>query len=204
MHVKGVLLVSGEVPKVLLLGDSIRLSYQPKVADLLTDRAQVVGPEENCRFSLYTSTRLPIWLEHLGTPKVVHWNNGLWDCGHCPGRGPVQFTIADYIRNLNSILDQLRQTGAHIIWATITPVPSDRPLANETWYWHANDIEAYNTAANAFMKEQDIPINDLYTLVKSNLQANLNEDQLHLSEAGQQCCGQAVATCIFRELETLP
>ena len=43
-----------DLPKVLLLGDSIRMSYQPLVAQLLEGRATVVGPADNCQYSLYT------------------------------------------------------------------------------------------------------------------------------------------------------
>ena len=42
------------VPKVLLLGDSIRMSYQPYVACLLDGKAEVIGPTDNCQYSLYT------------------------------------------------------------------------------------------------------------------------------------------------------
>jgi hypothetical protein len=34
--------------QVLLLGDSIRMGYLPFVRDALADRADVVGPENNC------------------------------------------------------------------------------------------------------------------------------------------------------------
>jgi len=40
--------------KVMLIGDSIRLGYQAKVAELLKDTALVGGPADNCRFSAYT------------------------------------------------------------------------------------------------------------------------------------------------------
>ena len=38
-----------DLPKVLLLGDSIRMSYQPLVGQLLVGRASVVGPADNCQ-----------------------------------------------------------------------------------------------------------------------------------------------------------
>ena len=44
-----------DLPRVLLLGDSIRMSYQPHVAELLAGRAVVVGPADNCQYSF----RLP-------------------------------------------------------------------------------------------------------------------------------------------------
>ena len=85
--------------KVLLLGDSIRQSYEPIVINQLSDRSQVVAPKENCRFSLYTLVSLAQWIEDLGKPKIVHWNNGLHDCGHCPGRRPIQMPLDVYIGN---------------------------------------------------------------------------------------------------------
>jgi len=57
---------------ILLLGDSIRLSYQPLVAAKLDGRAKVVGPSENCRFALYTLMRLDEWLQECGKPDVIH------------------------------------------------------------------------------------------------------------------------------------
>jgi len=36
--------------KVMLLGDSIRLSYKDDVAKRLAGKTEVMGPEENCRF----------------------------------------------------------------------------------------------------------------------------------------------------------
>ena len=37
--------------QVLLLGDSIRMLYQPVVGEKLSDIAEVSGPEENGRWS---------------------------------------------------------------------------------------------------------------------------------------------------------
>jgi len=58
-------------PKVLLLGDSIRLSYQPAVAKKLASVAEVVGPEENCQFASYTLSSLDRWIERLGKPDIT-------------------------------------------------------------------------------------------------------------------------------------
>ena len=46
-------------PRILLMGDSIRLSYQPLVAEQMQHRADVVGPDENGRWAGHTLTRLP-------------------------------------------------------------------------------------------------------------------------------------------------
>ena len=93
--------------KVMLLGDSIRMSYQPLVARLLAGRAEVLGPADNCQYSLYTLSSLARWANELGKPDIVHWNNGLHDAGHNPQRHPIQIPIDMYRANLAHILDAL-------------------------------------------------------------------------------------------------
>ena len=59
---------------VLLLGDSIRMLYQPKVKELLKGRANVYGPAENGRWSDYTLNSLRFWLPQLPDADIVHWS----------------------------------------------------------------------------------------------------------------------------------
>ena len=73
-------------PKILLLGDSIRMSYQPIVAKTFQEVADIVGPADNCQYSLYTLASLERWLKQLGDPDIVHWNNGIHDSGYNPAR----------------------------------------------------------------------------------------------------------------------
>lgn len=187
-------------PKVLLLGDSIRMSYQPLVRERLADVAEVVGPDENCAFTLFTLARLEKWLATLGSPDVVHWNNGLHDAGYNPARSPLQIPIEIYRMALEFILDRLEETGARIIWATTTPVHPERPMRDDQWSWTNRDIEAYNAAALELMQARGIDVNDLYGLVMREVAANLAEDQLHLSEVGKDRCAQAVAAAVRERL----
>ncbi len=187
-------------PRVLLLGDSIRISYQPLVAEMMKDRADVVGPDDNGRFALYTSMRLPAWLEECGPPDVVHWNNGIWDSGTKPDREPVQFSITDYLTNLRTILDMLRDQRSEVIWATITPIHPSKTDHDSGWTWTVADIDMYNTAALELMIEERVPVNDLHGLVSASLEENLAEDLLHLSELGQQRCATAVVSAVDRVL----
>lgn len=190
-----------KLPKVLLLGDSIRLSYQPFVAQLLAGKAEVVGPAENCQYSLYTLSSLDRWINQLGQPDLVHWNNGLHDAGHNPARSPVQFPVETFKENLGLILKRLKSLTPRIIWATITPAHPKRPFLDTAWAWRNEEIDRYNAVARELMDFHGVPINDLHKLVWANLSEFLSEDQLHLSGAGQKACAQAVAGCISRLLE---
>jgi len=185
-----------DLPKVLLLGDSIRISYQPHVARLLAGRATVVGPAENCQTSLYTLSSLNRWIDELGEPVVVHWNNGLHDAGTNPDRSPRQIPMAMYTDNLALILRRLRTITPDCVWATSTPVHPDYPCGDTHWSWRNEDIDRYNAAARAVMEEAEVPINDLHRRVWENRPQFLSEDRLHLSEAGQRKCATDVAACI--------
>ena len=185
-----------ELPRVLLLGDSIRMSYQPHVARLLNGRAEVVGPPDNCQYSLYTLSSLDRWIEALGKPDIVHWNNGIHDSGHNPARSPVQIPIDVYRANLAFILDRLTALTPNVIWATITPVHPDRPFCDTEWAWRNEEIDQYNKVARTLIESRGVFINDLHTLVWNNVSGFLSEDQLHLSESGQEACARAVVDCV--------
>ena len=185
-----------DIPSVLLLGDSIRMSYQPHVARLLDGTAKVVGPADNCQYSLYTLSSLNRWIGELGQPDIVHWNNGIHDSGHNPARSPVQIPIDMYRANLEFILDQLTALTPNIIWATITPVHPDRPFRDTEWSWRNEEIDQYNDVARELMESMGVRINDLHALVWSNVSGFLSEDQLHLSATGQEACARAVASAV--------
>ncbi len=191
-------------PRVLLLGDSIRMSYQATVAETMKE-ATVVGPAENCQFAAYTRERLPVWLEELGMldavqPDVVHWNNGLHDVGHNPARDPVKFPVDVYVDHLKAILGMLQDTGAKIVWATLTPVHPDRLISEETWAWHNDEIDEFNAAALEVMQSAGLPVNDLHALVGSDVDTYLSEDMLHLSAEGIDACAAAVVKAVRAEL----
>ena len=184
------------IPKVLLLGDSIRMSYQPFVAEKLAGKAEVVGPADNCQYSLYTLSSLDRWIGVLGQPDIVHWNNGIHDCGHNPNRSPVQIPVDMYSANLDLILQQLRGLTANVIWATITPVHPERPFRDTEWSWRNEEIDRYNDAARDLMVANDVPINDLHSLVGADVGQFLSDDQLHLSAVGQKVCAEAVVGAV--------
>jgi lysophospholipase L1-like esterase len=187
-------------PKVLLIGDSQRGIYKPVVAEILGDTADVVAPGENCAHTLITLAALPRWVTELGTPDVVHWNNGLHDVGHNPNRAPVQFPLEMYIGNLGHILRALQDLKVPIIWATTTPVHRDRPWDETTWSWRNEEIDRYNQAALELLAPQVTMVNDLYGVVAADPDQYIAEDKLHLSEAGAHQCAEAVASSVRQAL----
>lgn len=184
-------------PRVLLLGDSIRLSYTPTVTEALEGAAEVVGPEDNCAHTLYTLYRLEAWLAEFGKPDIVHWNNGIHDVISDPQRNPKRIPEEAYIINIGYILSLLLVTGAQVIWATTTPVHPTRCSPDSGGGMLTNEnIASYNEATRSLMKRYGVAVNDLNALVMSDPDEFLGEDHLHLSEAGERACGKAVADAI--------
>jgi len=180
--------------KVWLLGDSIRENYQELVTEKLAGRAEVVHPMQNCAFSAYTLCCLNSWLKELGTPDIVHWNNGIWDaCVRFMEDGP--FTPLDeYVRNLSRILRELKKTGATVIFATSTPCKDGHPDqdANRTAWYNHNAVE--------LMKREGVDIDDLFSVVYPNRPAYICEDGCHLSPEGKAACADAVVKSIEKYL----
>jgi lysophospholipase L1-like esterase len=189
-----------DLPKVLLLGDSIRMSYEPLVRKALEGVAEVVGPEDNCQFALYTLASLDRWLRALGQIDVIHWNNGIHDAGHNPARAPAQIPLVDYRANIEFIVKRLKATGARVIWASTTPVNPRRPWREDQWSWRNEEIDQYNAAARQIMEKYRVPVNDLNAVVKADMDGCLREDHLHLSELGTRRCAEAVVRAIRKEL----
>src|SRR5437763_10538543 len=67
-----------ELPKVVLVGDSIRLGYAPLVAKRLSGKARVVSVEANGGDSANVLAHLDEWVIRE-KPAVVHLNCGLHD-----------------------------------------------------------------------------------------------------------------------------
>ena len=180
--------------KVLLLGDSIRLSYQPLVKEKLEGIAEVVGPEDNGKFAKYTLWYLKIWMDQLGKPDIIHWNNGLWDVYYHNEDTGIFTPLEEYLTELKRILNELQKTGAKIIWATTTPVTSKHGFCRN------KDIDIYNEAALELMLSRNIEINNLNLLLRNSIELYICEDNIHLSAAGKEICTDAVTKAIKNNL----
>ena len=183
--------------KVTLLGDSIRLiGYGTLFPEILGEGFEVFQPQDNCRWAKYTLWGLSDWREAMSGTDIVHWNNGIWDCADLYGDGP--FTPVDqYVRDMCRVADVLLKRYPRVIFATSTPSNGDdRETANAR-------IREYNAAVVPALKAKGILINDLYSLVDADLDGNICEDKLHLSEKGIRLCAEQTARIIKETAKTL-
>lgn len=173
---------------VLLLGDSIRMGYEPYVRRALEGRATVSGPNENGRFALYTLNSLRFWTPHLPRPDVIHWNNGLWDLGDDYGVGRPFSLPEEYRDALCRIAEVLKKLfpEAKIIMATTTPTKNP----------DVSGLIRYNGILTSVAEENAFPVDDLFSVVYENVSDFICEDGIHLTEAGWEAASAAVVRSI--------
>ena len=108
-----------ELPKVLIMGDSISIGYTSYVVENLKGVAEVRRHKGNAGPTIRGVAKIDEW---LGKEQwdVIHFNWGLWDMYgweyHKEDRSPEA-----YGKRLESLVGRLKKTGAKLIWATTTP-----------------------------------------------------------------------------------
>lgn len=166
---------------LLLLGDSIRRGYDKSVKKTLEGYANVIFPEENCRFAAYL---LRNFHEYLNDAKlrgedidVIHWNAGLWDCLHLFGEEP-HTPVEVYSYYIDRICVRIKKLcpNAKVIFATSTSVISEKMSPDFKRY--NEEIEKYNEAALEVVKKYGFEVNDLYSL-STSLDHEAHSDAVH-------------------------
>ena len=179
-------------PRLLLLGDSIRMNYQNTVSELLKDEFDVVFPTENCRFAKYMLNELERYILAAGKPDIVHWNAGAWDSAVVNPEDGMFTPVEEYCRYLSRIGRELLKIRPKVIFATTTPVLPGS--VNQ----HLEYIQSRNEAAVPLMKKMGIVIDDLYSFVLPRRKELLKDDRIHLNPAGAEAVGRAVADSVRR------
>lgn len=174
------------LPRVLLIGDSIARAYYPEVEKNLAGKAYV----ERLSSSAFISD--PILLKQIEMIlsqykfDVIHFNNGMHGWQHSEKEYEQAFpkfleTIQEYAPN------------AKLIWANTTPlkVSPNLPPDNQT---QATDerIAARNVIAFKFALANGIPVDDLNTPLRGH--PEFHSDNVHFNDQGIAIQAAQVAT----------
>lgn len=195
------------LPRVLLIGDSISIGYTLATREALKGVANLHRVKGNAGHTGMGIERLSEWLApEKGQWDVIHFNWGLWDlCYRNPesknqGRrdkvnGQLTHTLEQYTGNLETIVGELKQTGAKLIFATTTPVPEGE-LGRKV-----GDDLRYNEAAIAVMKKHGVEINDLNAVMAGKMeQYGVKPGDVHFTPEGSQVLAAQVAKAIRQAL----
>lgn len=203
----GQIAVSAELPKVVLVGDSIRLSYATIVAKQLSGQADVISPKANGGDSRRVLQGLQEWAIRP-QPDVVCFNCGIHDTKKFTASGSFQVGPQDYEKNLRQIVERIRgSTQATVIFITTTPVLDAAAAAarrDRDYQLLHSSVQQYNGIALRVMRELDVPMIDLYDRFNSGdpaLDTLLGNDGLHLTAAGQQLAAEMISAGVRKELQ---
>src|SRR6267143_732403 len=101
-------------------------------------------------------------------------------------------------KNLEELGRRLKLTGATLVWATTTPVPSaDVAIL----YRKSSDAIAYNAVAQKIMEENGIAIDDLYAFALPRLGTIQKPANVHFTDAGSEELAKEVAASILVALK---
>lgn len=171
--------------QVLLLGDSLRMGYEPIVRRLLEGKAEVSGPEENGRWAGYTLNSFRFWIPNLPKPDIIHWNNGLWDLGDDYHLGRPFSLPEEYESALERMITVIGKLfpEAQIIMATTMPTANP----------DTSGIEEYNEILKKVAARHQIPVNDLFPVLQPHVAEWVGEDSIHLTPEGFEAVAKYVA-----------
>jgi acyl-CoA thioesterase-1 len=207
-----------DLPRILIVGDSICGGYSRGLIKLMDGKAEIVrlgavatyriqkeafwhsngiarsldfGSAKACIADLERFER------HLSETKydVIHFNFGLNDIFR--GRkGAWHNPVDQYAKDLTKIVTLLKANGAKVIWASTTPIPANAPHMPE------GDELLYNAAAEKVMKKNNIPINDLHSVVtKWDGYAKWKKgDNVHFNGAVYSKLAEQIAQAISAQL----
>ena len=187
-----------DLPKALLIGDSISIGYTPHVVVALKGKVEVIHHRGNAQ---HTGTGLKMLDRWVGKTQwdVIHFNWGLWDlCYRHPQsksqgrrdkkRGTLTTPLEQYEKNLDQLAARLKKTKAKLIWAHTSTVPKGEAGRK------VGDDDKYNEAAARVMKKHGIRINDLNSLTDEfPPELFVKPGDVHYKPEGSKKIGQAVA-----------
>lgn len=178
------------LPRVLLIGDSISIGYTLPVRKQLDGKANVHRALTNCGPTRNGVANIDKWLGD-GKWDVIHFNFGIHDLKHMPD-GKRQVEPADYEKNLRELVAKMKKTGAKLIFATTTPIPSGELNPPRTF----GDVGEYNQIALKVMKENGVIVNDLNAAITPHLAKMQRPKDVHYSQEGSELLGTKVAEAI--------
>jgi hypothetical protein len=164
------------LPRVLLIGDSITRDYYPQVEKLLAGKAYVGRLTSSAFISDPALAQQITMMLSQYKFDIIQFNNGMHGWPHSEKEYEEAFpeflaTIRDHAPN------------AKLIWANTTSLkispndpPGDQPQATD------ERIAARNDIATKFAKAGGIDVNDLFSLGKGH--PEYHTDNVHFNELG--------------------
>jgi len=180
------------LPRVLLIGDSIARDYYGEVEKRLAGKAFVA------RLATSRFVADPVLLKEielvLSQEKfdVVHFNNGMHGWQH---------SEEEYRKAFPKLIETIRAHArkAKLIWATTTPLRNGKDVTWDTKAEYSDErIAARNAIAVEIVTAQKIPTADLNATVRGR--PELHSDNVHLNSKGSLILATEVCAAVEKLL----
>ena len=192
------------LPHVLVIGDSISIGYTLPTRALLKGKVNLHRIRTNGGPTTKGVTEIEKW---LGKRKwdLIHFNWGLHDLKYMGKDGTnlvpkekggiVQVPLSEYEKNLEKLVIRMKKSAKQLVWRNTTPIPPGSKAR------YVGDSLKYNEVAAQLMKKQGVPILDLFTPSKKNMQDWMKEADVHYHAHGSQALAERVAEDILKRLK---
>ncbi|MEL7587466.1 MAG: SGNH/GDSL hydrolase family protein [Prolixibacteraceae bacterium] len=186
---------SSGLPRVLLIGNSITRQYFKEVEQQLKGKA-FVGRLSTSKSlgdpGLLKEIELVMGYHHF---DVIHFNNGMhgWD-----------YPEKEYARAFPGLLRVIRKCApdAKLIWASTTPVRMRENMKN--FAERNSRVIERNRLVAEMLKNEDVAINDLYSVVEADPVFYQGGDGVHPAPAGVKALAKQVSGKIREALGENP
>lgn len=180
---------------VLIIGDSISIGYMPFIQKGLVG-VNVEHNEGNGGSTIRGVQSIEKW---IGAREwnVIMFNFGLHDMVYKDSsnkydalNGKVSVSLEDYRKNLQKIVDKLKETTANLVFINTTTVPENASGRK------VEDPEQYNKIAKEVMKKNGIEVLDLYKTSLAVHPQNSKQGNVHYTEDGYSLLAQPIVAKI--------
>lgn len=136
------------LPRVLLIGDEVSLSYLKALRKKLAGEFNIWHPPENCRGS-QNWQRLDLWLGPCSQPGR-QWDVVVLNCG----LADLETDLLEYQAAIEQALTRLEQVGLRrLVWVSTSPLPENWEVSAGISRAAAQErIEQLNQAANQVIR----------------------------------------------------
>lgn len=173
---------------ILVIGDSISKGYIPYLRKALSNYD--ISHNECNGFHTHNGVKnVNLWLSKRPTWKLTTFNHGLWDIM------PKHTTPSEYRKNLVKISQALKKKSPLVVFISTTQVLPGTEKRLDV------DVKEYNKIAYEVMREQEIPVIDLYSVSANVPHLHITPNDVHFTDEGHKILADTIVSEIKKLLD---